>query len=74
MAGSCKARRLSILERGVEMSRWDIYELLKGSSILQRMSLDEIIKGIEKVGIKELREGVTEYLMAKKRELPCKIK
>lgn len=50
------------------MDRWKIYELLKGSSILQQMSLDEIIKGIEKTDTKELREGIIEYLMARNRE------
>lgn len=46
------------------MNKWNLYELLKGNT----REPSEIIKVINSMSIIDLREGVIEYLLARKRE------
>ncbi|WIF95042.1 hypothetical protein [Caminicella sporogenes] len=46
------------------MNRWHIYTMLKG---LMRIN-ENNIEAIKKMDIEELREGVIEFLLAKKRQ------
>lgn len=46
-----------------DFNRWEVYELLKGT-----MPIDDItIQQVERMDVRELREGIIEYLLVKRK-------